>query len=390
VAQPTSATPEILVAFAPLPLAEQTEGMILPNWFAQGTPVPPPPAPDPGSTRTTDSTIDLGGPITEPTLRFQGAYFLEGDEDSIRGRLIGVYPLADWVQVGAVVDATDDGVFNVLEGAGVDLTELYVALAPIQDLPNLRFVVGQIDFTSYFDRNSFAKDRTTHFFNSVFQSNPALQATTFTSRPGALLNWTVTDNLELRAAAFSSEPDLGDFAIDGFAGEVGFRIENFIIRGTYVSAIDGGTSTSFSEAFGINRGGGRFGVEEGDREESYGINAEYFFSDIGLGLFGRYGHYRNQDLNGDNTANTYSFGLNVLDLFIPDDRLGLGYGRGLSNSNLRDDDDDVPDVVELFYDVRVLPNLRVGVTLQQLDEFSETIAGFRIRTDFTIFGGRNL
>jgi hypothetical protein len=322
----------------------------------------------------------LGGPVTEPRLDFQGAYILQGDEDTVRGRLVGVYPLSPRFQVGAVIDATDDGDFNVLEGAGVDLTELYVAAAPFDNLPNLRFVVGQIDFTSYFDRNSFAKDRQTHFFNSVFQTNPALQATTLTSRPGALVNWTVTDFLEARAGVFSSEPDLGDFSLDSFAGELGLRVENFIVRGTYVTSRDGGTRTGFDEIFSIPRGDDRFGTLDGDREESYGINAEYFIPEINLGLFGRYGHYRNTDL--DEGGDTYSFGLNLLDLFMEDDRLGLGYGRDLSNDDLRTGD--VPDVVELFYDARVLPNLRIGVTLQQRDEFSETVAGFRIRTDFDL------
>lgn len=346
------------------------------------------PPTDPFGASDSTRSLDLGAPITTPTLRLQGAYVLQGNDDSIRARAVGIYPLADWIQVGAVVDLTDDGDFNILQGAGVDLTELYVAAAPFQSLPNLRFVIGQIDFTSYFDRNSFAKDRTTHFFNSVFQSNPALQATTFTSRPGGLVNWTVTDNVEVKVAAFSSEPNLGDFAIDGFAGELGLRLENFIIRGTYTSAIDGGTGNGFDEIYSLDRGNGATGLLDGDREDAYGINAEYYFPDINLGLFGRYGHYTNQDLEGENTADTYSFGLNLLDLLVPDDRLGLGYGRQLSNSSLRDDKN--PDVIEIFYDVRVLPNLRVGVTFQALDEFSESIAGFRIRTDFDLIPRRRL
>lgn len=346
------------------------------------------PPTDPFGASESTRSSDLGPPITTPTIRLQGAYVLQGNEDSFRVRAVGIYPLADWVQVGAVVDLTDDGDFNILQGAGIDLTELYVAAAPVPSLPNLRFVVGQIDFTSYFDRNSFAKDRTTHFFNSVFQSNPALQATTFTSRPGGLVNWTITDNVEVKVAAFSSEPGLSDFAIDGFAGELGLRLENFIIRGTYTSALDGGIGDGFDEIYSLNRGDGRTGLLDGDREEAYGINAEYFFPDINLGLFGRYGHYTNQDLEGENTADTYSFGLNLLDLMVAGDRLGLGYGRQLSNSSLRDDKN--PDVVEIFYDVRVTPNLRVGVTFQGLNEFSESIAGFRVRTDFDLSPRRRL
>lgn len=362
----------------------------LPNPPLSPAPTPggQPPPTDPFGASDSTRSLDLGAPITTPTLRLQGAYVLQGDDDSIRVRAIGIYPLADWIQVGAVVDLTDDGDFNILQGAGLDLTELYVAAAPFRSLPNLRFVTGQIDFTSYFDRNSFAKDRTTHFFNSVFQSNPALQATTFTSRPGTLLNWTITDNVEVKVAAFSSEPSLSNFAIDGFAGELGLRLENFIIRGTYTSALDGGTGNGFDEIYSLNRGDGETGLLDGDREDAYGINAEYFFPDIKLGLFGRYGHYVNQDLEGKNTANTYSFGLNLLDLMMSGDRLGLGYGRQLSNSSLRDDKN--PDVIEIFYDARVLPNLRVGVTFQALNEFSESVAGFRIRTDFDLIPRRRL
>jgi hypothetical protein len=171
------------------------------------------------------------------------------------------------------------------------------------------------------------------------------------------------------------------------SAKIGLRLQNFIVRGTYTTALDGGTRTSFDELFSVDRGGNIFGTRDGDREEAFGINAEYYIPEIGLGLFGRYGHYTNQDVEGDNTADTYSFGVNALDLFLPDDRLGLGYGRKLSNSDLRDDDE-TPDVVEIFYDVRVTRNLRVGVTFQALDEFSESIAGFRIRTDFDLIPRR--
>ena len=84
-----------------------------------------------------------------------------------------------------------------------------------------------------------------------------------------------------------------------------------------------------------------------------------------LGLFGRYGRYENRDLGKG--ADTYSFGLSFLDLFTPDDRLGLAYGRALSNDSLRRGDN--PDVLELFYDFQFLPNLRFGFTVQGRDGF---------------------
>lgn len=70
-------------------------------------------------------------------------------------------------------------------------------------------------------------------------------------------------------------------------------------------------------------------------------------------------------------------------MFSPNDRLGLAYGVNLSNGSLRRDAGrKTPDALELFYDFRVLPNLRMGFTLQSRDSFSETIAGFRVKTDF--------
>ncbi|HEY9644281.1 MAG TPA: carbohydrate porin, partial [Coleofasciculaceae cyanobacterium] len=250
-------------------------------------------------------------------------------------------------------------------------------------LPNLRFTAGMIDLTSYFDRNSFAKDVVTQFFNPVFQTNPALADAGIGSRPGALVSWDVTDNLNVRAAAFSSSRDLGDFAIDGFAGEVGLRLGNFIVRGTYSTDRDAGQQDGFQEIFQISRGNNSFGLQSGDREEALGINAEWFIPELNLGLFGRYGHYENLAI--DSGANTYSFGLNLLDLFMPNDRLGLAYGRQLSNDELRQDQGNkIPDVLELFYDFRVTPNVRAGVTVQERDGFSDTVLGIRVRADFDI------
>jgi hypothetical protein len=377
----------------PTPPSSVTQTIPLePTETAQSTPSTiPSPAPEPRAQRNdrpdrnsgTSSAADLGT-VTEPTLRVQGVYLLEGDEDSIRGRIYGVYPLSSRAQIGAVIDVTDDGVFNIFEEGGVDITELYIAVAPFEDLPGLRFVAGQLDLTSYFDRNSFAKDRATHFFNSVFQTNQALAAANINSRPGVLLNWTITDNVEVRAAGFSGDADIGDFELNSFAGELGLRFENFIVRGTYVSTEDSDSNTGFDEIFGIRRGDNRFGLLPGDKETAWGINAEYFIPEINMGIFGRYGRYENQEL--DRGADTFMAGISFLDLFMRNDRIGLGYGQALSNADLRDGDR--PDVWELFYDAEVTRNLRVGVTLQGRDEFSETVAGFRVRADFDLLGDR--
>ena len=282
--------------------------------------------------------------------------------------------------IGGTLDLTsEENSFDDSRSEGLDINELYYATS-LKNLPNLRFVVGQMDLTSYFDRNSFAKDGASHFFNSVFQTNPALSSTGIGSRPGLLVNWNATDNIIAKAAVFSSSRQLSDLGLDGFAGEIGVRYGNAIIRGTYSTAKDAGNRDSFAESFGIPRGNNQFGPLEDDKEEAYGLNAEVFIPKYKLGLFGRYGRYENRDLGEG--ANTYSLGLSFLDLFAPDDRLGLAYGSALSNNSLRQGKQ--PDVVELFYDVKLLPNLRVGFSAQGRDSFSESVLGIRVKSDFDI------
>ncbi len=320
-----------------------------------------------------------------PTLRAQGSFVTQGGNSVARGRLSGTYPLSSQALFGATLDLTsEESGLADSPGQGLNINELYFAMAPFDTLPNLRFVVGQLDLTSYFDRNSFAKDGVSHFFNSAFQTNPALSAAGIASHPGFLVNWTLNDNIEAKAAAFSSSQKLSDFALDGFAGEIGLRYGNGIIRGTYSTGRDAGSDTSFQEAFSIPRGdnGDEFGLESGDREEAYGLNAEYFVPDWNMGVFGRYGRYINREL--DEKATTYSFGITFLDVFSKDDRLGLAYGQTLSNNQGREH----PDVLELFYDFRFLPNMRLGFTVQQRNGLSETDVGVRVKTDFDVIPNR--
>jgi hypothetical protein len=239
-----------------------------------------------------------------------------------------------------------------------------------------------VDLTSYFDRNSFAKDAATHFFNPVFQTNPALSATGIASRPAVLLNWNITDNIEAKAAGFSSAESILDFGLDAFAGELGFRLGNGIIRATYATDRDVDRN-GFKEIYGIQRNPGEFGPRSSDRESSYGINGEYFIPELKMGLFGRYGRYENTSIG--RSGDTYSLGVSFLDLFRRDDRLGFGYGRNLSNDDLRRQTGaKIPDVWELFYDIRLSPILRAAVSLQERDQFTDTVFGFRIKTEFDV------
>ncbi|HZG38825.1 MAG TPA: hypothetical protein VEZ50_09110 [Nodosilinea sp.] len=309
----------------------------------------------------------------------QAAYLQQGDEGSARLRVGGIYVLSPSVFAGATVDLSTGQAFSDTDQTGLSLSELYLTASPA-NLPELRFTVGLMDLTSYLDRNSFAKDSLTHFFNPVFQTNPALATANVASRPGALVNWTPVDAVSLTATTFSASRDLGSFALDSFAGEVGVRFGNAIVRGTYVTSTDAGRRDGFSEIFAIDRGNGQFGPLPGDRETGFGLNAEAFIPNLKLGFFGRYGWYTNQTLGA--SGQTYSLGVNGLDVFMPGDRLGLGYGRQLSNSDLRQaSGGPTPDVWELFYDAQIIENLRAGVSVQQRNAFSETYLGFRVRYD---------
>ncbi|MGF1567370.1 MAG: hypothetical protein ACFCVD_04765 [Nodosilinea sp.] len=331
-----------------------------------------------------DLPDELGpGAGLEPAERsevfVQAAYLQVGDDISARLRGGGIYVLSPSVFAGITADLSTGQAFSDTDQTGLSLNELYLTASPA-NLPELRFSVGLLDLTSYLDRNSFAKDSLTQFFNPVFQTNPALATVNVASRPGLLVNWTPVDQVSLTATTFSAAQGLGDFSLDSFAGELGVRLGNVILRGTYVSSRDAGERDGFQEIFAFDRGNGQFGPLPGDREQSFGLNAEAYIPAIKLGLFGRYGWYTNQTIGA--SGQTYSLGVNGLDVFLPNDRLGLGYGRQLSNAGLREaSGGTVPDVWELFYDAEIIENLRAGVSVQQRNAFTETYLGFRVRYD---------
>jgi hypothetical protein len=305
-------------------------------------------------------------PLPDPTLNLQGLYVLQGDRSSARARLSGDAFLTPNLVVGGALDLATGPDLTARDG--VQLTELYLATA-VPGAPGLRFRLGQLDLTSYFDRNSFAKDIARDFFNAALQTNPAVigGANATASHPGGLVQWAITDDIALNAAVFSSAADITDFALDGFAGEVSFRTGDLILRGTLATSRD----TAFQGT--------------GGRLDGYGLNAEWFIPQANLGLFGRYGYLNNR--GSGLSEDTFSLGVNLLDVFMADDRLGLGYGRSLSTAVV---DGRSSDVLELFYDFELMSNLRIGFTIQQRDQFRESYAGFRLRSDWNLLPGRVL
>ena len=350
---------------APLPPAGISPGPPTTTPVTPTAPViPAPSSTSPaGQTSTTATNLAVDNarePLTDPRLNLQSLYVLQGDDSSARARVEGAAFLTPNLLVGGSLDVVTGP--DLTNDDGLQLTELYVATS-LPGAPGLRFRFGQLDLTSYFDRNSFAKDIGRDFFNSTFQTNPALfaGANVTASRPAGLVQWAVTDDIAVSAGIFSSDSDISDFALDGFAGEVSFRTGNLIVRGTFLSSED----TEFQGT--------------GDRLEAYGLNAEWFIPSLNLGFFGRYGQVENTSTGFED--DTFSFGLNALDIFMDNDRLGLAYGENLEISA---EDGDTPDVLELFYDFELLPNIRAGFTFQQRNSFTESFAGFRIRGDLDL------
>ncbi|MBD2104316.1 carbohydrate porin [Leptolyngbya sp. FACHB-261] len=313
-----------------------------------------------------------------PRLQFQGLGLAESNEDvSLRLRLNGLLPLNQRTVLGATLESRFGSVFG--SDQVIDLNELFITHA-VNDPATVRFTVGKLDLTSYFDRNSFAKDIATHFFNPAFQTNPALGAAGLSSQPALLFNWTASDNFEVKLSGFSSQRDLGDLSLDSFAGELGLRLSDWgILRATYVTSVERDQGSS-----GQPRQSNIIAVRPGDREQAFGLNFEAFLPDPKLGFFARYGHYDNLDRD-QGSANAYSVGVTALDVWVPQDRMGLGYGTLLSNSDLRDDlDRDFPDALELFYDRPLNRYLRIGASVQGVNGFSDVVFGLRLRTDLDL------
>ena len=134
--------------------------------FNPTIPIPKPQSRIPSSTaqRTLENNNELtplsplrtSAALKESSLRVEGVYITQGDDTSARARLTGVYPLTPQVLFGGTLDLTSEGSsFDDSPREGLNVNELYLATS-LSGLPNLRFAVGQLDLTSYFDRNSFA------------------------------------------------------------------------------------------------------------------------------------------------------------------------------------------------------------------------------------------
>lgn len=310
--------------------------------------------------------------------QIEGVYVFVDDRSSARARLLGSYVLSPNLMVGTTLELVTGNAFTANQEVTANLNELY-AVASLPQLPTLRLVVGQMDLTAYFDRNSFAKDVAIHFMNPVFQTNPALSAAGLQPRPGALLNWAISDQVDARAAIYASTRRLDAFALDSFAGEVAARFGNAIVRASYVSGRDGGADTGFGEIDQYPRAQGETGIRDWDWESGVGLNGEIFIPTWKLGLFGRYGWYENRSVGQG--GDTYSMGMTLLDLLMPRDRLGLAYGRSLSNERFRQQQGNpTPDVWEFFYDFPLSRHLRVGLSFQGRNNFREAVIGFRVRS----------
>jgi len=84
--------------------------------------------------------------LTPPSITLQGVYIFQDEESSARARLRALYPITPNLQAGATLDLTAGDALTDSPDDGLSINELYLA-ASLEDVPNLRFVVGTLTAT---------------------------------------------------------------------------------------------------------------------------------------------------------------------------------------------------------------------------------------------------
>jgi high affinity Mn2+ porin len=192
-----------------------------------------------------------------------------------------------------------------LEGSERKLVvrELWLRLALLDG--QVRFSVGKLDVTHYFDRNFFAEDDATQFLDTAFVNNPMLKPPP--NGPGAALRVSVGD---WRYAFGVHAPDDVDGDLSGLPfviGELGCR-NIFPLRGHY-------------------RWWARVGAVPEDRDRvtwGSGLSIDQLVTSQ-IGLFLRAGLSRSQ--GEDFTAHAWSGGVQITPTWgdRPKDKFGAGY-----------------------------------------------------------------
>ncbi len=182
--------------------------------------------------------------------------------------------------------------------------EAWLGLRFIDD--RLDVILGKLDPTNYFDRNLFANDETTQFFNGALVNNPMLKQPP--NGPGGVTRWDAGRDVGFSLGVHAPN-DLGKDLLGGpyVIGEIDYHTVR-LIDGNY-------------------RLWGRVGtLPEDHRRQTWGAGVSLDQSlTPRLGVFGRAGFSRTEGVSLTSYAASTGIRLTSPPFGRPKDRLGVGY-----------------------------------------------------------------
>ena len=242
---------------------------------------------------------------------------------------------------------------------------------------SFRYFVGPaLDPKIIIDTNSFANNEEGDFSSTLFINNPLLFEVVGGDNPGAGFDWSLSQNVSLRAVYNAAEGGQSfGFGSGGFFGGASQILTELEVKPSETSAIrlqyarlnEQGTALTAALAGNIIN----------STTDVFGINAEWAITP-NFGLFGRYGTASTRvnsavDSYGDISANTYQIGFSLPDLFAPGNTLGVSYGQpirvnagtqngiGLAPSGRQSN-------IEVFYSFRLNDNITLTPDLQFISQ----------------------
>jgi Carbohydrate-selective porin, OprB family/S-layer homology domain len=242
---------------------------------------------------------------------------------------------------------------------------------------SFRYFVGPaLDPKIIIDTNSFANNEEGDFSSTLFINNPFLFEVVGGDNPGAGFDWSLSQNVSLRAVYNAAEGGQSfGFGSGGFFGGASQILTELEVKPSETSAIrlqyarlnEQGTALTAALAGNITN----------STTDVFGINAEWAITP-NFGLFGRYGTASTRvnsavDSYGDISANTYQIGFSLPDLFAPGNMLGVSYGQpirvnagtqngiGLTPSGRQSN-------IEVFYNFRLNDNITLTPDLQFISQ----------------------
>ena len=263
---------------------------------------------------------------------------------------------------------------------------------------NFRYFVGlALDPKIFVDTNSFANNEEVDFSSKGFINNPYLFEVVGGDSPGAGFDWSISNNISLRAIynAANGGQSFG-FGNGGFFGGASQLLTELEVKPSETSAIrlqygrlneQGNALTAILAGNIIN-----------STTDIFGVNVEWAITPK-LGIFGRYGTANTQansaiDSYSDLASNTYQLGFSLIDFFAINTIFGVSIGQPIRvNSGSQNGSSLVPSGqetnIEVFYNFRLNDQITLTPDLQLISQGNNiaanptiTVGTFRMVFEF--------